>query len=771
MKAVIMCGGLGSRLRPLTESIPKPLIKVINRPVLGIIIEKLIETGINDIFISLGYLADEIIEFCDGLDVKAEIKYIKEHKPLGTAGGVRNCIKNSDDDVLVLSGDNIFDINLEGFIRFFNDNNCDAAICGVTVDDPREYGTIVCTEDGRISSFIEKPTWENADSTLVNTGIYLLNSTVTHLIPEDSACDFANDIFPLLLKERKRFFCCKAGGYWGDIGEFSALKGISADILDNKCRINFPKGIFITVDKIINGNSVIKAPSFLGENVKIGRDCTIGPYCIIDNNTSIEDKALIAGSIIGSNVKIGENTQINDSVLADSVVFEDNCISEDGCVYGYGVVLGRFTRVLPGNKIRSGVRICEESLVSKDTSFDLSSSMEFDATGMTGQVFSEFSLDDALMLGKSVASVSEIKRVGIATDGEIISENYKSCTLAGLSVCGKDCYDYGVIFKSQAYFYSAYSSLDFFIFISYNENKINYSCFGRQGLPVSVSTARKINNNRKFSVFDFCEPDKCEDVIPAHYLSAIYFDFIRKVLGKNISGIKISFEGDNALLIKAAEGAFDDYLAQNVFSEKKTINFLLKANVSDMYISYVNKTYSGERVISLMSELELAAGNNILIPEDFPSFIEEVAEKYTGSVRRVNDNNRDALVLTDREVLTNLWTVDCLMLTAKLISYLQMSEVTLDELFKNQKYFAMRKAVVNVDRQASEIGEILKRFAIKNKNDIYYLFENRKGRVRLRQMGNSAKIRILAESYDIESAKEISDFIVKKINECNIDNE
>ncbi len=771
MKAVIMCGGLGSRLRPLTESIPKPLIRIANRPVVEIIIEKVADAGIKEIYLSLGYLADDITEFCNGIYSDTELKFCNENIPLGTAGGVKNCINESEEDILILGGDNIFDINISEFIQFFKENNCDAAICGVNVDDPREYGTIVCDEGGRIRSFIEKPTWEQADSFLVNTGIYLIKGSILKMIKEKCFCDFANDIFPELLKNNKKFYCYKSAGYWGDIGEFEALKKISDDILNGRCKINMLKGRFFAEDTVIGENTIIKSPCLIGENVEFGSGGTIGPYSVIDSDCVIGNSTNITRCIIGASVRIGENSQITDSIISDRVSIKDNCVVEDNCVFGYGVELGRFSRVLAGNKIWPGRRISEQALVSKDIIYDSPSSVEFDIFGISGRIFDEFSINDALSIGKAVSSVNDIKRIGIGTDGSAVSENYKNCTIAGISVCGSECYDYGIMFKGQAYFYSAYSSLDFFVYITNDGENINYSFFGRQGLPVSLKTAKSINNNYKFSVFSYSASEKCTELIPADYLSSVYISFVKKILGINFSGIKINIESENSLIKKTAEAIFSDYMSQNVVSDKRCIHFLFNKSVSEMYVVYGNKTFSGERIISLICELELAAGNTIIIPEDFPSFIETVAENYHGKVIRIYDINRDDFIFSDRNVLLNLWAFDCLILSAKLISYLQMTGYTIDELFKNQKYFAMRKSVLNVDKNASEIREIIKNFAVKRNNDIFYVFENRKGRVRIRQIGNSARIRILAESYDIESAKEISVFIEKKINECNIDND
>ncbi len=771
MKAVIMCGGKGSRLRPLTENVPKPMIKVLNKPVIDIILNKVAELGIKDIYLSLGYLADEIVEYCKGSEINSDIHYCYEKSPLGTAGGVKNCINNTNDDILVLSGDNIFDIDIGGFISFFKDNNCIAAICGVKADDPREYGTVVCEENGKIISFIEKPTWEQANSFLVNTGIYLIKGKLLNDIPDNAISDFASDVFPHLLKTGEKFYCYQTNAYWGDMGEASALKRITRDILDGKCTVKDAEGIFYRTNTVIGENVVINAPCLIANDVSFGKDCIIGPYTVLGSGCVIEGRSQIIQSILGEECLIGENSQIADSVLADRVCLSDNCVIEENCVLGDSVFIGRFSRVLSGNRIWPGRRIPDEFLVSSDMHFGAPVNLNFDIFGVKGKAYEAFSLDDALTLGKAIASEPDIKRIGIGTDGSVVAEHYKNCTASGISVCGSECFDYGTMFKSQAHFFAAFSSLDFFIFICKDEDIISFSFFGFQGLPVASKTARSISNNCKFAAYKFEAVKNCSEVIPSDYLSSIYSSYVKGILGKNTSGIKISIESDNKLIRDTAGEIFTEYLSENVASDKRCMYFLFNKNVSEMYVVYGNGIFSGERLISLVCELELSSGRDIIIPEDFPSFIEDYQRDCSGKVFRVYDKNRDTFNFSDRDVLRNLWAFDCMILTAKLISLLQSSGLAIDELLKNQKYFVLRKSVLTLDKPASAIRAVIESFAEKsNKDDIYYVFENRSGRARIRQLGNSAKIRILAESYDIESAKEIAGFITKKIKECNIDN-
>ena len=164
MKAVIMCGGAGSRLRPITEVTPKPLVKLLNVPILEHIIQRVIGAGYREIYLSLGYKAQEIIDFCERRGFDAEIRYCTEDKPLGTEGGVKNCINRSGESILVLSGDNIFNVDLTKVGEYHRVADADVTLVAREVEDPREYGVILKDEEGNITGFQEKPTWEKAES-------------------------------------------------------------------------------------------------------------------------------------------------------------------------------------------------------------------------------------------------------------------------------------------------------------------------------------------------------------------------------------------------------------------------------------------------------------------------------------------------------------------------------------------------------------------------------------------------------------------------------
>ncbi len=766
-----MCGGVGSRLKPLTENTPKPLIKMLNKPVLESIIERVIESGITDIYLSLGYMAGDIQAHCEKIDFSADLTYCIENKPLGTAGGVKNCIGETDDDILVLSGDNIFDFDLKKLYDYHYRIDSDFTVCAVDVDDPREYGVISCDDDNSIKGFIEKPTWEQAVANLVNTGIYVFKGNVLSMIPDNEKFDFSDDLFPKIFKSNMRFMCYKSDGYWGDMGEICALKRITKDILTANCRNFRFNGGYFGKDTVLENGAYIKAPCIIGKNTEIHKGASIGPNCVIGNDSIISENCTVADSIVGDSCNVGSNCDLNGCVIDDCVRIKDNCSIETDCVIGFSSTVGRFARILPGNKVWPGRRIASETVVAKDMLFENPDRIEFDIFGLSGKANSQISLSDVTVLGQAIASVSGINRVGIGSDISYSSENFRSAVICGLRACGATCYDYGEMFRSQAYFYSAYCNLDFFIFISSSGDIVSVSFFGKNGMPVASKTARMINNNYKFSAFNFCEPSQYKEIFNMKLFPVVYKSFFKKICPLPLKNISVNFESENSIIKNLFDELFS-YQSASAQADANKLQILVNNSASEIFVVENGKVFSGERILALLCELEAADGKEILIPEESPSIIEDNAEKYQAKVTRVYENNVNQLNLSERFILNSIWTFDMFLMVARLIKVMSEADISLVSLFECHKNFALRKSILDITDDSLNIRKLIVDCGAKKQNDdIYYVFDGRMGKVRMRQMGNARKIRILAEADDMEAAKEISVSVIQKIKNSNIDKE
>jgi len=321
VKAFILAAGVGNRLRPLTLKLPKPMIPLVNKPVIAHTLDNLKKHNINSVVMNLHFMADTISSyFGDGHNTGMEINYSKEENLLGTAGGLKKCKKYFDSTFVVLSGDNLCDIDITSVIEFHKRKKSLATMVLKEVDAKYEYGIAISDKYNRITSFVEKPTWSSVFSNTVNTGIYVFEPEIFKYIP-DGFYDFGKDLWPKLLKMKKNIYSYVMNGYWTDIGSLSEYQNGTKAALDGIVRINIDGKPLKKTDVIVGKNTVIdKTVKFIGKIV-IGKNCNIGKNVFIDNgtvignNVTIKAGSIIKESIIWDNVTIGKNVSLNSTIV------------------------------------------------------------------------------------------------------------------------------------------------------------------------------------------------------------------------------------------------------------------------------------------------------------------------------------------------------------------------------------------------------------------------------------------------------------------------
>jgi mannose-1-phosphate guanylyltransferase/phosphomannomutase len=356
-KAIVMAGGQGSRLRPLTSARPKPLVKVANQPVLVHILNWLAKHGFTEVLLTLHYRAEDIARTLgDGLLSGLSLTYQVEEAPLGTAGSVKlaeNWI--GDEPFLIASGDALTDLNLSLLITRHRESTARMTLALRQVQDPSQYGVVVTNERGRVIRFQEKPQPDDAVSDLANTGIYCVEPSVLRQIPGGRAYDWSREVFPQLLAEQGSLYGFVLNGYWCDIGSLGAYRQGQRDALLGAVDLRMP-GQMLGPDVRAGRNSQIspaayvKGPVLLGESCRIERGARVFPDSVIGDGTVIGAGACVAGAVLGSRCRIGRGAVIHDCVLDDDVsVGMQSVVSE-------GVVLGRGCRVVDGAAVSDGQR-------------------------------------------------------------------------------------------------------------------------------------------------------------------------------------------------------------------------------------------------------------------------------------------------------------------------------------------------------------------------------------------------------------------------------
>ena len=332
MKAIILVGGEGTRLRPLTYSVVKPMVPVVNRPFIEHVMLKLAAHGINDIVLAMGYKPDSIFSyFKEGAGAGIKLTYSLEENPLGTAGAVKNAGGNVKDTFFVLNGDTFSDIDYTEMLALHRRNSARATIALSHVDDPTRFGVVVTGEDGRVKAFIEKPAWENVTSHWINAGVYILEPAVLDCIPGGQFFMFEKSVFPPMLERGEAVFACASKAYWIDVGRPSQYHQLNRDILRGICSSPLHRVGNVTIDQtcVIHPSARIIGPAIIGGDCSIGENAMIAGPAVIGRGCRIGKKAVIEDSVLWDNIFIGAGACVIGSIIASGANIDENARLED----------------------------------------------------------------------------------------------------------------------------------------------------------------------------------------------------------------------------------------------------------------------------------------------------------------------------------------------------------------------------------------------------------------------------------------------------------
>jgi len=373
MKAVVMAGGEGTRLRPLTVNYPKPLVPVCNKPIMEHILTLLQRHGINDVIATVHYLADEIqSHFGDGSDFDMNIAYSTETTPLGTAGSVKQAEQLLDRErFLIISGDSLTDCDLQKAIDFHIEKKSLATLILYRVPSPLEFGVVITDEEGRIQRFLEKPSWSEVFSDTVNTGIYIIEPEILDMIEQDKFCDWSQDIFPLLLEQGKPLYGYVMEEYWTDVGSLAQYREAQEHLLSGRINLPVPgnqigPGIFAGTNCNISEGATIVPPVCLGRNCKIKHGARVGPYTTIGDNVFIEGGAVVERSVIWDSAYIGPHVSIRSAIAGYRVTIKkDSVLNEDS-------VIGDRCLIEVQSTIRPRVKLWPDKVVERGSTVTMS---------------------------------------------------------------------------------------------------------------------------------------------------------------------------------------------------------------------------------------------------------------------------------------------------------------------------------------------------------------------------------------------------------------
>ncbi|PZO43220.1 MAG: mannose-1-phosphate guanylyltransferase, partial [Phormidesmis priestleyi] len=323
MRAVLMAGGSGTRLRPLTCDLPKPMVPVLNRPIAEHIVNLLKRHNITEIIATLFYLPDVMRDyFQDGKAFGVQMTYaVEEDQPLGTAGCVKNVAELLKDTFLVISGDSITDFDLQAAISFHRAKGAKATLLLKRVRNPAEFGVVITDKEDRIVRFLEKPSTSEIFSDTANTGTYILEPEVLDYLPFDEAQDFSKDLFPRLLAEDVPMYGYVATGYWCDVGHLNAYREAQYDALYGKVQIDhaYPEtvsGVRVGKNTVIHPSAKLQPPLLIGDNCRIGPRAVLEPGTVVGDNVTVGSDANLKRPIIWNGAVLGDDTHLRACVIA-----------------------------------------------------------------------------------------------------------------------------------------------------------------------------------------------------------------------------------------------------------------------------------------------------------------------------------------------------------------------------------------------------------------------------------------------------------------------
>lgn len=443
MRAIIMAGGEGKRLRPLTCTLPKPMAPVLGRPIIDYCVALLATHGFRDITATLQYLPRLIQRHLgDGAAFGVDIGYAIEEAPLGTAGSVRHALGDDLTETLVISGDALTDIDLGAALSFHRARAAGVTILLSRVDAPTEYGVVLLDEQKRVLRFLEKPGPAEVFSDLANTGIYILGPEALSLIPTEGVFDFSNDLFPLLMRENIPIYGYTAAGYWCDVGSLEAYLQAQRDMLDGKCRPALPvDAAYVAPDVRLSAGTTLIPPYFIGSGCEIA-EAAIGPYAVLGRGCRIGGGSSVRHSVLMENVRLRGGVQVRGAVLCSGVDASPGASVFDGAAIGADARLERDVTVKPQVKVWPQRRLMEGKTYRENVIWDIGAA----PLPTRGYGDGDMTPPHAAAIGCAFARLyaqAQNAVVCLATDGSQQAVMLKGALCSGILSQGVDVCDIG----------------------------------------------------------------------------------------------------------------------------------------------------------------------------------------------------------------------------------------------------------------------------------------------------------------------------------------
>lgn len=687
MKAVIMAGGFGTRLRPITCNIPKPMVPLANVPMMEHIVNLLKQYDFKKVC-SILYFQPEVITkyFGEGGDFDIEMEYQMATADYGTAGSVKNTEeKLKDEPFIIISGDVLTDFDLAKAIKFHKDNKAMATMVLTRVTNPLEFGVVITADDGKIIRFLEKPSWGEVFSDTINTGIYILEPEIFKYIPAKTEFDFSKNLFPLMLKEGLPLFGYIADGYWKDIGSLDEYMLAHQNVLNGEVKLQIPgdRLNIIGRDVWVGKNSNISAKVKFKGGVIIGQNCVIEDgveleNCVLGDGCIIKKNARIKGTTLWGGVHVGENADLAEAVISSNTHIEDNVVVEAGaiiseeCRIGKGAIIRENVKIWPKKQVEDGSTVYTSIIWSDKWTKNL-----FSDFGISGLANIEITPEMASKIGAAFGStLPKESSIIVSRDSHKISRMINRAIICGLSSTGINVADLRVTpapvsrYKPSAFMRGGGVHVKV---AGDNPNQLEIKIFDVEGRDISIAqkkTIERLFNREDFrrvaihEVGEISFPPRVpenysEELLRYLDLEAIKERRLKVVLDyafTGASGIFNTFLGKLNCEVITLNAYHDEAKVLSISPEQSqaSVSSIVKSLGADLgiimgdgaeritFVDNKGRVILGEDALVVWAKmvLELTPGARIAVPVSTTHELEKLAEKTSGTIMRTKTSAR-----------------------------------------------------------------------------------------------------------------------------------
>lgn len=671
-----MAAGVGTRLRPLTCQVSKPMVPVANQPVLEHVFNLLKKHGITETVVNLHYRPDEITDyFGDGERFGMKIYYSREERLMGTAGGVKKVESHFTETFVVMSGDGLSDVDLTEAIKFHKDRKALATLVLKRVDYPLEYGVVIVDEEGRIKRFVEKPSWGEVFSNLANTGIYIFEPEVFKHIPAGEEYDFGAQLFPKFRENDMPIYGYVTESYWTDIGDIVEYRQAHLDALDGSVKVEIPGkriggNVWIGNGAQIDPNAILEGPVVIGENCVVEDGAKISESSVIGDNCVIGRGASIKRTVMWDNCHVALNSELRGCVIGSGVYVEpdvtvyEGAVIADNCVLGKSSVIKPNVKIWPSKIVETGTQLSTSLIWGEKWRRNI-----FGATGITGRPNVELTPEFITKVASAFGScLSHPATVVVSSLGDPISDMMVRVIETGLISVGVNVIELPALPAAVTRFAVRELGYSGGIFVSCNQNseehEVRVVFFDNIGLNLDRKLKNKIEKIFFREEFKRALPNEVGSIKSNNAVLDNYRQAVRSRLDPSsraalLRHILVGYDkaadkaglladildgcvaSDNVVTIQRNENGVEEAFGSRVRSAGVSLGLLVDIDNESVHLfDESGNKIDGQVALAMISKLTLASqrSGSVVAPVSASRVLDEIANSLYREVVRSKTN-------------------------------------------------------------------------------------------------------------------------------------